>query len=210
MSLWAILPVKPLKQGKTRLSGVLSDDERYVLNMTMLGNTLNAMRQAKRIDQIVVVSRDPGVLSVSRNFGARTFQEESTSNLNRAVTLGVRFAMAGLADAVLIMPADLPLLETKYIQDVTDHMDDGNQMIIVPDRRDDGTNGLLLNPPDAIDFQFGAGSFQRHIQQAQHQGLKSEIVRIPALGLDLDVPVYLDVLRAFLFTQTLCHKRRSR
>jgi 2-phospho-L-lactate guanylyltransferase len=198
MSLWAILPVKPLKLGKTRLSGVLSDDERYVLNMTMLGNTLNAMRQAERVNQIVVISRDLGVLSVARNFGARTFQEESASSLNRAVTLGVRFAMAGLADAVLIMPADLPLLEAKYIQDVTNHMDGGNQMVIVPDRRDDGTNGLLLNPPDALEFQFGAGSFQRHIQQAQQQGIRTEVVRIPALGLDLDLPEDLDVLRASL------------
>lgn len=196
MSLWAILPVKPLNQGKTRLAGVLSEDERFVLNTTMLGNTLNALQQAKGVDQILVVSRDPEVLSVSRNFGVRTLQEESHSNLNHAVTLGVRFAVACLADRVMIMPADIPLLEAKFVQELTARLTGVNQMIIVPDRREDGTNGLLLNPPDALDFQFGTGSFHRHILQAQLHGLQIEIVRIPALGLDLDLPEDLDFLSA--------------
>jgi 2-phospho-L-lactate guanylyltransferase len=202
MNLWAILPVKPLGHGKTRLSGVLSHEERYILNLTLLANTLNALQQTEAVDQIVVVSRDADVLSISRIFGAHSICEESSSNLNRAVTLGVKFALGGLADHVIILPADLPLLEPRYIQDLTTHMNGDHQMVIVPDRREDGTNGLILNPPDAFDFQFGTGSFQRHIHQSRAHGLRTEIVRIPELELDLDLPEDLDVLRASMITQT--------
>jgi len=36
MTLWAIVPVKPLRRGKSRLSGMLSEDERAHLNEVLL------------------------------------------------------------------------------------------------------------------------------------------------------------------------------
>ena len=201
MSLWAVLPVKPLRQGKTRLSGVLTDNERYVLNLTLLGNTLNALRKVSLVQQILVVSRDAEVLSVSRDFGVRTFQEEHPSNLNQAVTLGVRFAVAGLAKGVLVLPADLPLLEPRHLQAIGDRFTGDNQLVIVPDRRDDGTNAMMIAPPTAVEFQFGPGSFRRHILAAEKQGLAVEIARVPGLSLDLDIPEDLDALRASILFQ---------
>ena len=197
MTMWAILPVKPLKLGKTRLAEVLSEDERYVLNTTLLGNTLSALRQADKVDQVLVISRDPGVLSVSRNFGVRTLQEDTPSNLNRAVTIGVRFAVSAAADRVMILPADIPLINTDLVQDLAGRLTKENQMIIVPDRRDDGTNSLLLSPPSRMQFQFGLGSFRRHIALAKMLGLNVDVVRIPELGLDLDLPEDLEVFKTF-------------
>jgi 2-phospho-L-lactate guanylyltransferase (CobY/MobA/RfbA family) len=39
MTLWAIVPVKPLRRGKSRLADVLSQDERTNLNRHLLENT---------------------------------------------------------------------------------------------------------------------------------------------------------------------------
>ena len=75
MSLWAIIPVKPLRRGKSRLAGVLSEEERTVLNITLLENTLRTLKQVQEIDQILVVSRDTGALALARDFKARTVQE---------------------------------------------------------------------------------------------------------------------------------------
>jgi 2-phospho-L-lactate guanylyltransferase (CobY/MobA/RfbA family) len=52
MTLWAIVPVKPLRRGKSRLSGVLSEEERTYLNYSMLGSTLRTLAQVKEIDQV--------------------------------------------------------------------------------------------------------------------------------------------------------------
>ncbi|HNS37332.1 MAG TPA: hypothetical protein PKM01_06080, partial [Anaerolineaceae bacterium] len=76
MSLWAIVPVKPLRRGKSRLAGVLSEDERALLNMTMLGNILMTLTSVPQIDSVLVVSRDPAALALARDHGARTVQEE--------------------------------------------------------------------------------------------------------------------------------------
>jgi 2-phospho-L-lactate/phosphoenolpyruvate guanylyltransferase len=202
MSLWAILPVKPLEQGKTRLSAVLSKDERWILNTTMLGNTLKALIHAKGVDRILVVSQDPAVLAASRSFGVQILQEEPLSNLNRAVTLGVRFAVAHKAGPVMVLPADLPLLDAALIQLLVGRLTGVDELIILPDRRDEGTNGLLISPPDLFKYQFGVDSFRRHIHQAQENGMRVEIVRIPELSLDLDLPEDLDLLQTTLIAKS--------
>jgi 2-phospho-L-lactate guanylyltransferase len=198
MSLWAIVPVKSLKQGKTRLAEVLSEDERYVLNTTMLGNMLNSLQLTHSIDQILVISRDPWVLSISHDFGAQTLHEELPSNLNSAVTLAVNFAIAGHADRVMVIPSDIPLIKSIHIQDFAAQMTSPNQMVIIPDRREDGTNGLMIAPPDSFTFQFGAGSFHLHIRQAEQIGLRVDVLRIPAFELDLDLPEDLALFQTMI------------
>ena len=66
MSLWAIVPVKPLRRGKSRLAGVLTDEERTFINYSMLKNTLKALRATPEVDHVLVVSRDPSALALAR------------------------------------------------------------------------------------------------------------------------------------------------
>jgi 2-phospho-L-lactate guanylyltransferase len=75
MSLWAIIPIKPFSRGKSRLSCVLSDQERENLNHNLLNRSINCLKQVKEIDQIIVISHDPAALSFSREFGVKTLQE---------------------------------------------------------------------------------------------------------------------------------------
>ena len=93
MSLWAIIPVKPLRRGKSRLAGVLSEEERTVLNITLLENTLRTLKQVQEIDQILVVSRDTGALALARDFKARTVQE-GKPGLNTALKRATIVAQA--------------------------------------------------------------------------------------------------------------------
>ena len=44
MSLWAIVLVKPLKRGKSRLAGILTEEERTQLNQDLLERTLKKGR----------------------------------------------------------------------------------------------------------------------------------------------------------------------
>ena len=67
MSLWAIVPIKPLRRGKSRLSTVLSESEREQLNQSLLIKTITCLKEIKEIDQILVVSYDPTALTISRD-----------------------------------------------------------------------------------------------------------------------------------------------
>jgi 2-phospho-L-lactate guanylyltransferase len=74
------------------------------------------------------------------------------------------------------------------------------RVVIAPDAAGEGTNALLLTPPDAIATCFGcADSFHRHRARAAAAGLAVSVHRAPALAFDLDtvddLRVYDDRLR---------------
>jgi len=200
MNLWAIVPVKPLRQGKSRLGDILTEDERFTLNSTLLGNTIRCLTSVKIVEHVLVVSRDLNVLSVARDFGARTLQEEGPSDLNNAIRLATSFAVISGAQHVLIMPTDLPLLTIEVVEELTSKGGKYQQIVISPDRKMDGTNALLVSPGDAIDFQYGPGSFQKHIDQAKKKGLQVDVFQSKALELDLDYPEDLEFLRKIEIT----------
>src|SRR5512137_2373375 len=94
MTTWAIVPVKPLRLGKSRLSDVLSDDERARLNRMFLERTLGVLRSVPDIQQVLVVSRDPAALAIAREYGARTVLEDGSQELNLALKRATTFALA--------------------------------------------------------------------------------------------------------------------
>ena len=196
MSLWAIIPVKPLRRGKSRLAGVLTEEERTFLNYTMLANTLKAITAVKEIDKVLVISRDSGALAMARDFGAKTVQENGKSDdLNLALKRATVVAQLSGAQSVLILPDDLPKIDAASVQAMIQMGKRTPFVVIAPDRRREGTNGLLISPAGLIDYQFGPGSFMRHLQQAKRYNINIEVCEIPTLALDLDLPEDLELLR---------------
>ena len=61
-------------------------------------------------------------------------------------------------------------------------------MRIAPDRDGDGTNALLLSPPDLVATGFGAGSSARHRALGEAAGVAVETVIRPGLAFDIDTP----------------------
>lgn len=195
MSLWAIVPVKPLRRGKSRLATILSEEERTFLNYTMLANTMKALAAVKEITQVLVVSRDTGALAMARDFNARTVQEDGSSDLNTALMRANTVALMYAAQSVLILPADLPLLTPQAVQCFIKHATHPPVLVINSDRRTDGTNAMLSNPGNLVNYRYGPGSFQLHVEQARNFHVRVEVCNIPELSLDLDLPEDLDFLR---------------
>ena len=195
MTLWAIVPVKPLRRGKSRLAGTLTETERAELNEELLVRTLKTLANLKELDQVLVVSRDPQALTIARNHGAKTIQEDGQPQLNTALTRATVLAKVQAIQGVLILPADLPLLTTEDVLTLIDRAAKPPVVVIAPDRHGKGTNALLMVPPGLIDYEFGEDSFQKHCERVKKSGARLEIVELPSLGLDLDVPEDLEMIR---------------
>jgi 2-phospho-L-lactate guanylyltransferase len=197
MTLWAIIPVKPLRRGKSRLAGVLSEDERTLLNFTMLGNLLKTINEVSEIDGILVISRDPAALALAREHGARTVMEEGKQELNTALRRATIVAQTYSAQEILVLPADLPLVQPIDIHTLLDYRSKAPEILIAPDRRKEGTNALYINPAGILDYCYGPGSFNTHKRQAEKYGVKVTVCVLEAFSLDLDFPEDLDLLRSF-------------
>ena len=192
MTLWAIVPVKPLRLGKSRLAETLSEDERTDLNSRLLAHTLTTLAAIPEIEQVLVISRDPAALALARNHGARTLQENGSPQLNVALARATVVVKNYQTHGVLIVPADLPLLTPQDVHLMLERAVDPPVVVLAPDRHKQGTNCLLICPVGLIEYEFGPGSFQKHMAQAQAAGARLEIVDLPSLALDMDLPEDLD------------------
>ncbi len=194
MTLWAIVPVKPLKRGKSRLAGVLSQDERAALTQYLLAHTLDTLRATPEIEHVLVVSRDPAALALAREHGARTVQENGAPQLNVALTRATVVARNYATRGVLVIPADLPLITPQDIHAMLEFVHDPPVVVVTPDRHRKGTNALLVCPVGLIPYNFGPDSFQRHCDLAIKAGARLEICELPSLGLDVDLPEDLEMV----------------
>ncbi len=195
MSLWAIVPVKPLRRGKSRLSGALSEDQREELNRVLLQRTLKTLLDLREVEQVLVVSRDSAALALARDMGARTVQEDGAPALNTALKRATVVAQVYASRGVLVIPADLPLLTAGDVRALLQRASDPPVVVIAPDRHHKGTNALLLSPANLIEYDFGGASIERHCERARRAGARLEIVDLPSLGLDLDLPEDLELVK---------------
>ncbi len=195
MTIWAIVPVKPLRRGKSRLAGVLSSDERAALNHYLLTHTLDMLSAVPEIEHVLVISRDPQALALAREHGARTVQEDGAPQLNLALARATAVVRQYTTRGALILPADLPLLNPGDIRLLVERAAKPPVVVIAPDRRGEGTNALLTCPVGIIQYIFGPNSFQRHCERARQMGVRIEIVELPSFGLDLDLPEDLELVK---------------
>jgi 2-phospho-L-lactate/phosphoenolpyruvate guanylyltransferase len=188
MALWAIVPVKPLRRNKSRLAGILSEEERTELNHHLLIQTIDALKSIPQIENILVISKDNGALSVARDQGARTVLEQGDSMLNVSLARATIVAMTYSMRGVLILPADLPFLNKEDIEVLLQKAEDPPVVVIVPDRHQQGTNALLVCPAGLIEYEFGPGSFLQHCERAREAGARLEICELPSLALNIELP----------------------
>ncbi len=199
MNLWAVVPVKPLDKAKSRLAGAMAPDERVALVQRLLERTLEVLRLVPTVAEIVVATSDPGVADWARRGGYRVVREVGQPDLNDALAVATRTALAHQAEAVLIVHADLPRVTPAELEMMAAFSAEAAPIIVVaPDRHGRGTNALLCAPPGLIEYRFGEDSFAQHCAQAQAAGARLEICSAPGLALDLDVPEDLEALHGAL------------
>lgn len=199
MSLWAIVPIKPLRRGKSRLSTILSEEERAQLNHQLFINTINVLREVRSISDILVVSRDSDVLTEAREMKVRTVTENGTPELNNALRRASLFSKNFSTEGVLIVPADLPLLTPYDVEAFLQKRAQPPMIVISPDRRRKGTNMLLIDPADLITFSYGQDSFEKHQELAVLSGAQVITYENERIALDLDIPEDYDLLRERAF-----------
>jgi 2-phospho-L-lactate/phosphoenolpyruvate guanylyltransferase len=184
---WVLVPVNPLGEGKSRLQPALSPGQRGALSAQLLAHVLEVVKGVEELGGVVVVSRDEQVLALGESAGAVAMLEEG-DELNRALAQAAGWAVEHGAGAILVLPADLPLITGEDVRRILTLGQSRLRSLVISPSRDGGTNALWIRPPGAIDFAFGPQSFDRHREQARAAGLPVEIVSSPTLALDVDEP----------------------
>jgi len=185
----AVLPIKSLTAAKQRLGDLLGNGSRRALAQAMCSDVLTSLRRVERIDAIAVVSRDPSVQSVAIGERISILDDSAEAGQSAAAQIGVRHALTAGFDRVLLVPGDTPLLDPLEVDELLRRGEQSAlQTVIVPDRHGEGTNALLLCPPDVFEPSFGPGSLARHTAAARAAGLAYAVEHVDSLALDVDTP----------------------
>lgn len=189
----ALIPVKGLERGKSRLSGRLDPGDRIRLTHDSLRRVVHVLQSTPRISQIVVITRDAQVAEWAEWWHISCLREHQ-----RGLNAALRQARRQHADAqaILVLPSDLVAISATDVQvmlDLAERTPGQACVVIAPDRRSRGTNALLLKPPGVIEFEFGSNSAERHAALAVANGVPPLWYRSDSISLDLDVPEDLEL-----------------
>lgn len=191
---WAVVPVKSLDAAKRRLAGTLDLAGRRGLMRVMLADVLDTLAATPGVDGVAVISRDPRVARQARAQGARVLPETGVG-LNAAVAEAARVLAGEGCATMLVVPADVPLARAEEIAEILGARRAAPALTLVPDRHRIGTNALACTPPAVCTPGFGGRSLERHLEAAHRAGIPVSVLELPGLGLDLDTPDDLAVLR---------------
>jgi 2-phospho-L-lactate guanylyltransferase len=184
---FAIIPVNNLGEAKTRLSGILSVEDRGELVLNMLQDVLRALNGVETI----VVS--PSDLKGTTEHDFHFVHEEKKGGLNAAVGKATKYAIENGAEATLFIPADTPLLTGTHVREIL-VLGREHPLIISPSSRG-GTGILYRRPPALIDNRFTSTSFTDHEKEAKNKGVEMHVYDSYSISLDIDVP---EDIREFL------------
>jgi len=209
---WAILPVKEMAGAKQRLAPLLSPEERIALMQVMLRDVLAALSATQGLAGIALVTLDPWAQALAREYGARIMTEGAREGHNGAVTAAASVLQAQGVAAILPLPGDIPAVKTPEVEMLIAAASTSPAFIIAPAHDEQGSNAILMSPPDAVKLRFGEDSYFPHLAAARAARIAPQILRLPGIAMDIDHPT--DVARFARIpeakgTQTLAWLRQN-
>ena len=175
---------------------MLPDVARRRLVLTMLEDVLAAVARTEGIACTVVVTPDASAASLAASRGATMVPEPGAGELNAAVESAIAFALSRRVGQVLVLPADIPLVTPDELASLIGSRRSRPGVTLAPSHDSNGTNALLLAPPNAIAPCYGPGSYVQHMSQAMARHIDVNVLHLAGIARDIDEPADLAVLSA--------------
>jgi 2-phospho-L-lactate/phosphoenolpyruvate guanylyltransferase len=166
----ALVPVKALPRGKSRMADVLDGDARADLVLFLLRRAVEACLEAGLA--VCVVSPDPDVHATARTLGADVL-DDGGRDLSDSVALALQRHAS--AEGVVVLAADLPRVTADDVRELMAHA----RPLALVAAADGTTNAIAASPPSAFRPSYGPGS------AARHGGTQ---VRLAGIERDIDTP----------------------
>ena len=148
---------------KRRLSAGFSSKERKLLSAAMLEDVLVALKSSV-VCEAVVVGTDSNVRQVVDRCGV-SFISERRAGLASGIRKAIKWCIERKADAVLVLPINIPLVSSRDIDGIVELGSQEPSMVLSPSL-DGGMSALFLNPPNVIQTYFGPKCFFKNVEAA--------------------------------------------
>jgi len=163
----AVVPFKTVN-AKSRLSTILTADERAKLARLMLDDIVGALREAGL--QVVLLTTTPF------QYDAEVIVSEKDLNAALNDFLGSE------PEPVMIIMADIPLITVKNIRDMLASPAD----VVISPGRGGGTNVQYIKEPQKYHVDYYGASFLDHMRITEDNGLSAEVFDSFNVSSDID------------------------
>lgn len=191
-----LIPVKDPTNAKTRLAGLLSEEERRRLAWAMFEDVSRAVTAARHPDRVIMVSSFVPALERARSLGWDVLIEESQVSESLSVDWASRVLSERGFNTVMRLPADIPLVQAEDIDELLSIPLDSPCALLVPSREGTGTNAIIRTPPALFPSRFGPNSLALHREEALRVGVDCMIAINARIALDVDEPADVESLFA--------------
>ncbi len=183
----AIVPVKSLAAGKSRLLPDLSRDELEALALAMAEDVVAALLATPELDRVAVATPDVRVADAARRLGAEALHGPDPG-LNEAIDAAAGKQHLDPDAALLVVLGDVAGAgpeDFSRMFEALDTLPPGPAAVLAPSS-DGGTSALLRRPHDALPARFGRQSAARHREAAEAAGVCLREIEPRSLAIDLD------------------------
>jgi 2-phospho-L-lactate guanylyltransferase len=189
-----LIPVKDPANAKTRLAPLLSPDERRRLAWAMFEDVSRAVADVTRAHSVYLVSSFAPAIEHAQRLGWEVLKETTQAGESASIDWASALLAERGMDAVLRLPADLPLVRATDLDALLAIEVSSPAAILVPSREGTGTNAILRTPPTLFPSRFGPNSLALHREEAARAGIECLIVNNERIALDIDEPADLQAL----------------
>jgi 2-phospho-L-lactate guanylyltransferase len=181
-----LIPVKDPTNAKSRLSDLLSADERRRLAWAMFEDVIRAVAGARKPDRVALVSSFAPAIERARSLNWDVLIEETQVSESASVDWASRILSEQGFDVVMRLPADLPLVRASDIDQLLAIDLDAPGALLVPSREGTGTNAIIRTPPTLFPSRFGPNSLALHKEEVSRVGVVCRVVNNERIALDVD------------------------
>ncbi len=189
--IWAVVPVKDTAGAKQRLGPALPARLRQELARAMLEDVLAALAAARGLAGRIVVTVDAAAIALAQRYGMQCSAEGARDGHTGAVTAASRRLAAEGRGGMLTIPGDIPLVTAEEIERLLAAHRPAPSFTIAPSHDEQGSNAIIMSPPEAVPLRFGDNSFFPHLAAAEACGIAPTVLHLPGIAFDIDNPADL-------------------
>jgi 2-phospho-L-lactate guanylyltransferase len=182
MRVFAAVFAEESSWSKRRLSAGFASEEGK-LSAAMLEDVLTALKSSV-VREVVVVGSASSVRQVADKCGV-SFIPQEQSGLASAERKAIAWCSERKADAVLMLPANIPLVASKDINRIVEVGSKAPSVVLSPSMTG-GTNAVFLNPPNLIKAEFGPDSFFKIVKEAVDENVVLRFYSSREIALRID------------------------
>jgi 2-phospho-L-lactate/phosphoenolpyruvate guanylyltransferase len=186
--IWAVVPVKDTSAAKQRLAAAVPPALRQGLALAMLEDVLAALAAASGLAGRLVVTTDAAAGTLALRYGAEWTDDDAEAGHTGAVMAAARRLAGDGRAGMLTVPGDIPLITAAEVDALIAAHRPPPSFTIAPSHDEQGSNAILMSPPDAVPLRFGDDSFFPHLRAAEARGIAPTVLHLPGIALDIDNP----------------------